>query len=165
MDKVFYKNIKNKIKKTIDTDKCMCHNNNRQLSVYRRYYMKDLLKSLPDSELRVMMVIWNNSEKMSTGEILSELKDEINWKLSTLQIILTRLTEKGFLKNEKVGRINYYSSLIKYSEYKEFETKNFVKKLYNNSSKKLIASLIEGDEMLTVDDIEEIRSMLNKGGK
>ena len=162
INKGFYKNIKNKIKKTIDTDKCMCHNNNRQLSVYRRYYMKDLLKSLPDSELRVMMVIWNNSEKMSTGEILSELKDEINWKLSTLQVILSRLTEKGFLKNEKIGRINYYSSIVDFSRYSRNETKNFIRKMYDNSSKKLIASLIEGDDSLTDDDIEEIKKILNR---
>ena len=56
--------------------------------------MENLLKSLPDSELKVMMVIWEKGEKMSTGEILSNLKDT-NWKLSTLQIILGRLTEKG----------------------------------------------------------------------
>ena len=70
--------------------------------------MEKYLKSIPDSELKVMMIIWNNSKKMSTGEIFSELKDETEWKLSTLQIILTRLTEKGFLKNEKIGRYNYY---------------------------------------------------------
>ena len=32
--------------------------------------MENLLKSLPDSELKVMMVIWEKGEKMSTGEIL-----------------------------------------------------------------------------------------------
>lgn len=126
--------------------------------------MESLLKSLPDSELKVMMIIWNNEDKMSTGEILSELKNDTTWKLSTLQIILTRLTEKGFLKNEKIGRYNYYTSLVDGSEYTKFETKNFVKKMYNNSTKKLIASLISGDETLSDDDIEEIRSMLNKGG-
>lgn len=126
--------------------------------------MESLLKSLPDSELKVMMIIWNNGEKMSTGEILSELKNDTTWKLSTLQIILTRLTEKGFLKNEKIGRYNYYTSLVDGSEYTQFETKNFVKKMYNNSSKRLIASLINGDDSLTDEDIEEIRNMLNKGG-
>lgn len=126
--------------------------------------MECLLKSLPDSELKVMMIIWNNQGKMSTGEILSELKNDTSWKLSTLQIILTRLTEKGFLKNEKIGRYNYYTSLVNGAEYTQFETKNFVRKMYNNSTKKLIASLLDGDDMLTDEDIEEIRKMLNKGG-
>lgn len=101
---------------------------------------------------------------MSTGEILAELKNDTTWKLSTLQIILTRLTEKGFLKNEKIGRYNYYTSLVDGSEYTQFETKNFIKKMYNNSSKRLIASLISGDDSLTNEDIEEIKNMLNKGG-
>lgn len=120
-------------------------------------------KSLPDSELKVMTVIWKNKTKMSTGEILSNIKNETNWKLSTLQIILSRLVDKGFLKIEKIDRFNYYSSLIDPNKYKIYETKNFIKKMYNNSGKKLIASLIENDEMLTDEDIAEIKKMLNKG--
>ena len=120
-------------------------------------------KSLPDSELKVMTVIWKNKTKMSTGEILSNIKNETNWKLSTLQIILSRLVDKGFLKIEKIDRFNYYSSLIDPNKYKIYETKNFIKKMYTNSGKKLIASLIENDEMLTDEDIAEIKKMLNKG--
>ena len=124
--------------------------------------MEETIKSLPDSELKVMKVIWNNNRKMSTGEIDSELKGETEWKLSTLQVILSRLTEKGFLKNEKIGRINYYSSIVDFSRYSRNETKNFIRKMYDNSSKKLIASLIEGDDSLTDDDIEEIKKILNR---
>lgn len=124
--------------------------------------MEEIIKSLPDSELKVMKVIWNNNRKMSTGEIDSELKEETEWKLSTLQVILSRLTEKGFLKNEKIGRINYYSSIVDFSRYSRNETKNFIRKMYDNSSKKLIASLIEGDDSLTDDDIEEIKKILNR---
>ncbi len=124
--------------------------------------MEEIIKSLPDSELKVMMIIWNNNKKMSTGEIGSKLKKEVEWKLSTLQVILSRLTEKGFLKNEKIGRTNYYSSIVDFSKYTKNETKNFIKKMYNNSSKKLIASLLEGDDTLTDNDIEEIKNMLNR---
>lgn len=123
--------------------------------------MEEIIKSLPDSELKVMKVVWNNNRKMSTGEIVAELKGEVDWKLSTLQVILSRLTEKGFLENEKVGRINYYFPIVDSSKYTRHETRNFIKKMYDNSSKKLIASLIEGDDMLTDEDIEEIKIMLD----
>ncbi len=123
--------------------------------------MEEIIKSLPDSELKVMKIIWNNNRKMSTGEIDAELKNETDWKLSTLQVILSRLTEKGFLKNEKIGRINYYSSIVDFSRYSRNETKNFIRKMYDNSSKKLIASLIESDE-LTDEDIDEIKNILNR---
>ena len=124
--------------------------------------MEEIIKSLPDSELKVMKIIWNNNRKISTGEILAELKDEVDWKLSTLQVILSRLTEKGFLKNEKIGRINYYSPIVASSKYTKNVTRNFVKKMYDNSSKKLIAALIEGDDSLTEDDINEIKNILNR---
>lgn len=126
--------------------------------------MDEILKILPDSELIVMRVIWESKKEMSTGEILSNIGKETNWKLSTLQIILSRLVEKGFLKSEKKGRFNYYLSLIDPYKYKKFATKNFIKKMYNNSGKKLIASLIDEDEMLSDEDIAEIKKMLNKGG-
>ena len=126
--------------------------------------MDEILKILPDSELIVMRVIWESKKEMSTGEILSNIGKETNWKLSTLQIILSRLVEKGFLKSEKIGRFNYYLSLIDPYKYKKFATKNFIKKMYNNSGKKLIASLIDEDEMLSDEDIAEIKKMLNKGG-
>ena len=109
-----------------------------------------------------MKIIWNHKEKISTGVILAELKDKVTWKLSTLQVILSRLIEKGFIKNEKIGRINYYSPLIELSKYTKYETKNFINKMYDNSSKKLIASLIQGDDTLTDEDIEEIKNMLNR---
>ena len=126
--------------------------------------MDEILKILPDSELIVMRVIWESKKEMSTGEILSNIGKETNWKLSTLQIILSRLVEKGFLKSEKKGRFNYYLSLIDPYKYKKFATKNFIKKMYNNSGKKLIASLIDEDEMLSDEGIAEIKKMLNKGG-
>lgn len=122
--------------------------------------MVEKIKSLPDSELKVMMVIWNNNKEISTGEILSKLKDEVNWKLSTLQIILSRLVDKGFIKSEKIGRFNYYFPLVNPSRYTKIETKNFVKKMYNNSSKKLIAALIKDSNDLTDEDIEEIKKLL-----
>ena len=123
--------------------------------------MEEIIKSLPDSELKVMQIVWRNHSPMSTGEILAQLKDEVDWKLSTLQVILSRLTEKEFLKNSKNGRINYYTPIVDYSKYTRNETKNFIKKMYDNSSKKLIASLIEGDSSLTDEDIEELKNMLN----
>ena len=128
--------------------------------------MKELEKSLPDSEFTVMMIIWESEkEKLSTGEICNLLNDEITWKQSTLQMFLTRLVDKGFLKIEKIGRLNYYSALVDGKKYKKFETQNFIKKMFSNSSKKLIASLIEDDESLSKQDIEDIKKMLNKGGE
>ena len=124
--------------------------------------MEEIIKSLPDSELKVMQIVWRNHSPMSTGEILAQLKDEVDWKLSTLQVILSRLTEKEFLKNSKNGRINYYTPIVDYSKYTRNETKNFIKMMYDNSSKKLIASLIEGDSSLTDEDIEELKNMLNR---
>lgn len=128
--------------------------------------MKDSEKVLPESELTVMMIIWESQkERLSTGEIFNLLNNKINWKLSTLQIVLSRLTEKGFLRIEKIGRLNYYYALVDGKNYKRFETQNFIKKMFNNSKKKLIASLIEEDESLSKQDIEDIKKILNKGGE
>ena len=69
------------------------------------------------------------------------------------------------MKCEKIGRFNYYFSLVDRNKYEKTETRNFVKKMFNNSRKKLIAALLEDEEDLSDDDILEIKKMLNKGGE
>ena len=51
---------------------------------------------LPDSELEVMLVLWQNSP-LKTPEIMKELK-HTGWSISTLQALLQRL-EANIRKN------------------------------------------------------------------
>lgn len=124
--------------------------------------MKESQRRLPDSELAVMMVVWNAGEPIHTGEILARLCQDSPWKLQTVQMLLSRLGEKGFVACEKTGRLNYYRPLVQEGEYRKQEAKSFVERVCRNSAKNLIAALVESDS-ISPGELDEIRRMLEEG--
>lgn len=74
-------------------------------------------KRLPDSELEVMLIIWDGKEKVSTSDIMQHLKEKKSVQL--VQNALNRLEGKGFVQCEKIGRLNHYTPLVSLDEYRE----------------------------------------------
>lgn len=121
------------------------------------------IERLPDSELNVMKVIWNSQEPIGIGKILEILAKEKDWTRSTVQVLLSRLEERGFISSHRKGRLKYYLPLIAEDVYCAKETKTFLEHFYNNSYKKLIASLVQ-DNPLSEEDIDDIIQIIKKGG-
>lgn len=118
---------------------------------------------LPDSELKVMQVIWNSKEPIGSGRIMEVLGNEKNWTRSTIQVLLARLEEKGFITCRKNGRLKLYIPLIEEKLYCAKETKSFLDHFYNSSYKKLIATLVQ-DNTIQEDDIEDIIHIIRNSG-
>ena len=128
---------------------------------------------LPDSELQVMQIIWNMEREQNgncipiTAGAMFEHSPEVigHLKLTTVLTLITRLISKGCIKAVKEGRANYYIPLIKESDYRQTAADEFVATVYKNDTKSLISALL-GNENLSVDDIKELRKMIegvNKG--
>lgn len=117
------------------------------------------LIKLPDSELYIMQTIWNTTTPVGTGKIVELINQSKDWSRSTIQVLLSRLEERGFIKMEKQGRLKYYSPIIKEEDYLSRETKSFLKHFYNNSYKKLIASLVQ-DTKLSKEDYDELLAII-----
>ena len=57
---------------------------------------------LADAELEVMRVLWENGGKLSTGDLLDQMKQRgKNWKRQTLNTLLARLEEKGVVNRPR----------------------------------------------------------------
>ena len=63
-------------------------------------------KSLPESELEVMLVLWKAGRPMTRGEIEERLHAEgkKHWAPSTVLSLLYRLIDKEFVVSERPGR-------------------------------------------------------------
>lgn len=121
--------------------------------------MKVNTKRLPDAEFTVMKVIWNQEPPVTSHMIMEFLDDEVSWKPQTLLTLLARLTEKGFLSSERMGRERYYTPIISEKEYLDIETGSFLQRYAGNSLGKLVKTLYaEGD--MTQQDIDELRAWL-----
>lgn len=57
------------------------------------------VKKLPDSEMKLMELIWD-SEPVRSGDLVSLSLEKHGWKKSTVYTILKKLVNKGFVINE-----------------------------------------------------------------
>lgn len=125
---------------------------------------KKNIKRLPDSELELMMIIWEAKEPVSSAYLMERLQGEKNWATTTVLNFLARLAERGFLKVRKQGRINIYSPLIAEKDYIEAESRSFLERLHKSSLKSFVAALYEG-QTISSEDAEELKSYIDELAK
>jgi len=119
----------------------------------------DFMQRISEAEMNVMEVIWNHKQPMTSNEIMSFLQNK-QWKLTTVLTLLSRLTAKGFLKSQRKGRFNLYSSIISKDDYKIISSKNFLNEFYQSSIKNFFAALYSQGE-ISQDDLEQLKAFLD----
>jgi len=115
---------------------------------------------LPDTELELMMIIWNTEEPISRIEIERKMDGSKEVVPSTILSYLSRLEEKGFVSREKRGKMNYYSALVEKEPYLKETGKSVLNRMFGGSLANFAASLYDGEE-LSDDDITELQEFIN----
>ena len=123
--------------------------------------VRKIMKKLPDSELEIMLIIWEYDRPVTRFEIESKLDEERNLSPTTILSFLSRLQEKGFLDVAKEGKNNIYSAIISKESYMQTESKNMLKKLYKNSVKNFLAALYDGNS-LSEKDLQELEEYIEE---
>ena len=119
------------------------------------------LKTLPNSELELMMILWRAGVPLTRMEIEERLPKKRTLSNTTILSFLSRLEEKGFVLVEKEGRNNRYLPLVQESDYLKQESGSILKKLYGSSVKKFVAALYDGDG-LSKEQIAELKDYLDR---
>ena len=122
--------------------------------------MRDNVKRLPDSELEVMQAVWTLSPPVSSADIRELLAASYPIAQTTLLTLLTRLTDKGFLKSELDGQRKLFFPLVSQQEYLAAQSNRFLKKLCGGNLSTFAAALC--DSGLTKEEIAELRSLLER---
>lgn len=115
----------------------------------------DFLTRLPETEFEVMSVVWRNVPPVTTAALMNQLGNEKGWKLQTLVTLLNRLTERGFLRSEKLGKERTYYPCVKQEDYIQYETALFVERYHHNSLFQLV-NAFSGNNKLSKDEINEL---------
>lgn len=119
--------------------------------------MKKTYQRLPDSELDIMLVLWNGTPPMTRPEIEKVINKKKNLAPTTILSLLTRLEAKKFVEVTKQGKMNLYTPLVSQSDYQANESQSVLEKLYGNSLKKFVTSLYQGEKMSS----EEVQDLSN----
>ena len=121
----------------------------------------ETMKRLPDSELKLMMIIWDAGDPVASPYILEQLVGEKTWAKTTVLNFLSRLVDRGFLTTEKRGRFHYFSPLISKEDYLQMESRSFLQRVHKNSLKSLVASLYDG-KGIDNNDLQELRQYVDQ---
>ena len=118
------------------------------------------MKRLPDSELEIMMIVWDLNKPVTRFEIEERMEKGRSLSPTTILSFLSRLQEKGFLEVRKSGKNNVYLALIEKEDYMQVESRNILKRLYQNSAKNFLAALYDGDS-ISGEDVKELEDYIS----
>ena len=123
--------------------------------------MKENMRRLPDAELEVMQAVWTCESPVARTDIEEILFRTHPMAMTTLLTLLTRLSDRGFIRIEKVGRSSRYIPLVSQEDYLSAQSKRFVEKLCGGSISTFATALCNSG--LTKEELAELRDMLERG--
>ena len=117
--------------------------------------MKKTYQRLPESELDIMLVLWNGTPPMTRPEIEKVINTRKNLAPTIILSLLTRLEAKNFVEVTKQGKMNLYTPLISQTDYQAHESQS------GNSLKKFVTSLYQGKK-ISSEEIHELSDFLKE---
>jgi predicted transcriptional regulator len=126
--------------------------------------MKESSLRLPDAELDVMLVLWEQNSPMTSNQIMARLQGKKSWGLTTLLNFLARLSDRGFIRCDKEGRVNHYTVLIEWQDYLAQASRDFLSKLYGGSIRNMVSFLYRS-QAIGDHDLVEIRRFIDEKEK
>lgn len=144
--------------KSLDNKNILEYNNTTNVIKGAEYMIN--LPQISPSEFEIMKIIWDNYP-INTNEIVEAVSKTNQWNMRTVHTLIARLEKKGAIYHKKDGRIFTYTPLVKKEDYVYCESKSFLDRFFNGTANKMVMHFIENN-MLTDEDIEELKNILNK---
>ena len=123
--------------------------------------MKKTYQRLPESELDIMLVLWNGTPPMTRPEIEKVINTKKKLASTTILSLLTRLESKNSVAVTKQGKLNLYTPWVSQSDYQAQGSQSVLEKLYGNSLKKFVTSLYQGKK-ISSEEIHELSDFLKE---
>lgn len=118
------------------------------------------LSALTDLELDVMNIVWRLGHA-TVRQIVEGLSEHRPLAYTTVQTVLTILTQKGFVDYTQQGRAYVYSAIIQPEGVRKETVSAVVDKLFAGSSRSLVLHLIESDHF-SVEEAQDLRKLLDR---
>ncbi len=115
---------------------------------------------LANSELAVINLLWQN-DRLTARQIREQLyPDATKTQHGTVQKLLQRLEEKGYVKRDRSLAVHLFSAVISRQTYAGQQLESLADKLTAGSFAPLITHLVEAKK-ISRDEINRIRAILD----
>jgi BlaI family transcriptional regulator, penicillinase repressor len=120
--------------------------------------------SISKTELAVLKLLWERSSGGTVRElqaILREQEADKNWAYTTVQTLLTRLEEKGFVESDKTGLAHIYRAKVSREELLHRRLSDLADQLCEGTASPLVLALVEGGRFSS-EEIDQLRKLLDQ---
>ena len=117
------------------------------------------MKKLSDSELEIMIKLWESDRPLSFDEICHAISEH-NWEATTVRSFLQRMMTKGYIQSQANGRSKLYSPKVSRA-YLDRQSQNIIARLYDDSVQNFIAGLYQNNA-LSRQDLQELKVYLEE---
>ena len=117
---------------------------------------------LTNAELSVMDLLWNSKERFTARRIREALyPDASKSQHGTVQRLLQRLEEKGFVERDRELSIHFFSAAISRQNYAGLQLELLAEKLTAGSFTPLLTHLVD-QRKISPAEIDQIRVLLSE---
>lgn len=115
---------------------------------------------LANAELAIMELLWECSS-LTARQIRERLyPDAVHAQHGTVQRLLQRLEEKGYVQRDTEQSILHFSALVSRNEYASEQLESLADKLTGGSLAPLITHFVE-EKKISQDEIQRLRQLLD----
>ncbi len=115
----------------------------------------DNMKKLPDSELKLLELIWS-AQPVKSGELVARALEEYGWKKSTVYTILKKLVTKGLAVNDN----SVITAAHARSEVLSEKSEDVIRRSYGGSLPMFLTAFLSR-EKLTREEADELKKLID----
>ena len=123
--------------------------------------MKEKKKQLTKAETQVMNILWSLPEQQGFIQNIIDRYPEPKPAYTTILTFMKILTDKGFVKPERVGKANRFSPLVSKDDY-TYSFISDVKDTFFDGSFTSLVSFFAKKEQYTDEELAELKELMTK---
>lgn len=124
---------------------------------------KKALAALSGAETEVLRLVWK-LESATVQNVCDALPKDRNISYATVQTLLRRLEQKGYVSHEVDGKAHVFSSAVKQDDVIKRTVGDFVERLFGGDVRPLMMHLADHSD-LSQQDIQRLRKMIDKSSE
>ncbi|MBL8848497.1 MAG: BlaI/MecI/CopY family transcriptional regulator [Planctomycetaceae bacterium] len=118
------------------------------------------LPPLTHRQLEIMDIVWQRGET-TVGEVWTELSRARNIARNTVQTMITRLDEKGWLRHRAEGKTFYYRATQPSDDDRERMARCLLDSVFEGSVEGLLRAILHG-RPLSRDEVERLHKLIDQ---